>query len=267
MFHIDWDYSYLLFQIMQDGILVNTRNSEVKRLRNLRLEITSTPLISIRRTAWKNALREMEWFLSGSNNINNLHEKVHHWWEPWADEKGKILNNYGEQFRAFSGFNSCVDQIQYMIDTLKTSSNSRRNVITTWNTADMLDENTPITNCHGSLIQAFVENEAVHLTMYQRSADMILGVPHNFIQYWALLMYLAHSSGKEVGSLTWLGGDCHIYKPHYDMANKIEQEIKKHKYNTPQLVYTPTSDEFRASDFFLDRDYKSVIKSNLELIV
>lgn len=270
MFHIDWDYQWMIHQIMTDGEVVQGRNSEVKKLRNLSLEITSTPLISIRRTAWKNCLREMEWFLSGSNNINNLHGSVRHWWKPWADERGFVPNNYAVQLRNFHGKFNSVDQVQYLIESVKDEPTSRRNVITTWNTADMLNPNTLITNCHGSLIVADVDNDnKLHLTMIQRSADMMLGVPHNMLQYWAFLMYLAHQTGREVGSLHWQGVNCHIYKAHYDAANEISDKIKNtdKKIITPNLIYTPTSDEFKADDFSLDKEYEPVIKSSLELIV
>lgn len=271
---VDVQFAQMLQSIMLYGNEIETRNSKTKRLINQAARFESTPLISVRRTAWKNALREFEWFMSGSNNINDLHEKVRHWWEPWADESGFIHNNYSKQFRKFegSGFgpvknHHSVDQIEYMIETLKNHPNSRRNVITTWHTHDMLNPITPITNCHGSMIQVFVEpDNSVHLTMYQRSSDMVLGLPHNFIQYWAFLMYLAHQSGKKVGTFTWIGGDCHIYENHYDMTNKIITQAHSIK-DTPQLVYNPTSESFKADDFSLSSEYNPVIKENLKMTV
>lgn len=265
--HVDTLYKDLINNIIVDGSEVQTRNSITKRKFTMTVKFTSTPLISVRRTAWKNALREMEWFLSGSNNINDLHPKVRHWWKPWADVNGFLPNNYSRQFRDFYGISNSVDQIDYLVNTLKKHPFSRRSVITTWNTADMLDDNTPITNCHGSLIQLFVEpDDTVHMTMYQRSSDMLLGLPHNWIQYWALLMYLAERSNRKVGSFIWIGGDCHIYKDHYDIANKIikyASTITK----TPQLLYRPTSKEFKADDFILDAKYEPRIKESLKMAI
>lgn len=265
----DYQYLYLIDKILDEGERIQSRNSEVIRHTNLILTFKSTPLISIRKTAWKNALREMEWFLSGSNNIKDLHESVGKWWEPWANEKGYIFNNYSKQFRCFEGLNRDVDQIQYMIETLKHNPFSRRNVITTWNTADMTNPATPITNCHGTVIQAFVNNnDELSITMYQRSADILLGVPHNFIQYWAFLMYLAYKTNKKVGNFTWIGGDCHIYSDHIETAKNMLGTINTvQKFNTPELVYSPTNEEFRADDFTLDGKYKPIIKESLKMIV
>ena len=135
----------------------------------------STPLVSTRRTAWLNALREWEWFMSGSNDINNLHEKVHHWWQPWADKEGYINYNYSAQFRGAMGSALDtrgspieLDQIKYLQDAIKNHPYSRRSVITTWNAADMTALDCSITNCHGTVIQAFVEPEdnSLHLTIF-----------------------------------------------------------------------------------------------------
>lgn len=273
---VDAVFANILDDIMKNGEEVNTRNSITKRKLNLTATFNSTPLIGVRRTAWKNALREMEWFLSGSSNINDLHEKVRHWWEPWANESGFIHNNYSKQFRQFDGTKhfggtripDSTDQIQYMIDTLKNHPYSRRNVITTWHTHDMVSPNTSITNCHGSLIMVNVSpnTNEVHLTMVQRSADMVLGVPHNFIQYWAFLLYLAYQSGRKVGSFTWLGNDCHIYQDHYQMVDKIVDQYPYVK-PTPNLIYNSSSSEFKADDFSLDTNYKPLIKESLKMTV
>lgn len=262
--------------ILTTGSELKTRNSVVKRKKNLLVTFNETPLVSIRRTAWKNALREMEWFLSGSCNINDLHPKVRHWWEPWANERGTIPNNYSEQFKNFAGIpyedglSDCqtTDQIEYMIQTLKNHPQSRRNVITTWNTTDMLSPETPITNCHGTVIQAFVEpdDDSVHLTMYQRSCDMVLGVPHNWIQYWALLEWISHQSGRNVGSFTWIGGDCHIYKDHYEMSDEIVNTDLSNA-SIPDLIYSPSENNFKANDFYLSDKYEPIIKKSVNMVV
>lgn len=270
MNHVDVAYLEMVEEIRDSGTQIESRNAKTFRLTNQMITFVKTPLITLRRTAWKNALREFEWFMSGSNDINDLHESVKHWWKPWANEKGKILNNYGEQLRTFSGYNSCVDQVQYMIDTLKNDPYSRRNVITTWNTADMIAPKTPITNCHGSLIMAAVDpNDTIKLTMVQRSCDMMLGVPHNWIQYWAFLLYLAHQSGRKVGSFTWIGHDCHLYPDHVDVIKDMRKayDENRHTYEIPELIYTPSSDEFKADDFRLSCDYKPLVKKSLKMTV
>lgn len=255
----------LLEEIVQDNVEINTRNSLTLRKRNLMTTFDKTPLISLRRTAWKNALREFEWFMSGSNDINDLHKNVRKWWKPWSNNLNKIPNNYSKQFRRFSGETNEVNQIEYLKDAIKNHPYSRRSLVTTWNTADMIHPDTPITNCHGSIIQTFVEpDNSLHLTMYQRSADMVLGVPHNFIQYWAFLQYLAHHGKREVGTFTWIGGDCHIYDNHIDMAKKI---IKLDVPKSPNLVYNSSNEEFLADDFSLDGEYAPIIKENLKMTI
>jgi thymidylate synthase len=270
-------YACLIDEALK-GAYIKTRNSNTFRVRNFQTTFETTPLICARRTAWKSALREMEWFLSGSNNINDLHPSVHKWWKPWANESGFIHNNYGKQLRSFDGagfgpvkVHNSVDQIQYMIDTLKNNPHSRRNVITTWHTHDMVSPNTPITNCHGTVIQAFVENGELHITMYQRSADIVLGLPHNWIQYWAFMMWMSVRTGLCAGTLTWIGGDCHIYEDHSELAGHISNVVFDYpnygKIVPVDLYYIPTSKEFKADDFSLSGDYNPVIKKSPKMIV
>lgn len=280
---VDHEYIRDLSSIVEYGSSIESRNATTKRMLNLSHTFFETPLVTVRRTAWKNALREFEWFLSGSNNIDDLHPKVHSWWKPWANDFGQVPNNYSNQFKNFSGQGENgrvreIDQVKYMIDTLKSDPGSRRNVITTWNTSEMTDSVTPITNCHGTVIQAFVEpaNDTIHLTMYQRSCDMVLGVPHNWIQYWAFLMYLAHKSGRKVGSFHWIGGDCHVYPDHIEAVEEMKKiyrqnssglQIQTPNYKIPNLVYNPTSEDFKADDFSLDGKYEPLMKKSLKMTV
>lgn len=261
-----------LIKFVLDGEEVFTRNSKVMRNLNFMVTFDKTPLVSLRRAGWQNSLREWEWFMSGSNNINDLDERVQKWWKPWASETGTIHNNYGSQFRAFEGYNEeqghtdYWDQIEGLIKGIKKHPMSRRNVITTWHTYDMNQSITPVTNCHGSLIQCFVDkSNKLHMTMVQRSADVIIGVPHNIFQYWAFLTWLAYRTDKKVGTFTWTGTDLHIYEEHYDLAQEILEATDEK--DIPELVYTPTSEEFKAEDFTLDRKYIPVIKKSAKMVV
>jgi thymidylate synthase len=263
---INLEYKQLINAVLNKGELIESRNSLTKRYTNLSVSFTETPLVTIRKTAWKNALREFEWFLSGSNNINDLHPAVHNWWSPWKDQDGIIKNNYSKQFTEFAGTTDKLNQIDYMENLLKTDPYSRRNVITTWNTTDMVNKETPITNCHGTVIQAFVKKDnTLDLTMYQRSADLILGVPHNWIQYWAFMHYLASRAGLKVGKFNWIGGDVHIYKDHWDVAQKIlDATINEVGAYT---AYTPTSDKFKANDFNIATSAEPVVTQVVRMIV
>lgn len=266
----DQKFLDLVETVLIKGHYMDTRNARVVRSTNHMVTFDSTPLVGLRRTAWKNALREWEWFMSGSNTIDDLHPSVHPWWEEWASDYGAIYGNYGRQLRLAEGLNEwdepdSIDQIQYLIDGIHSNPSSRRLVATTWHAYDMTRTYTPITNCHGTVIQFFVQpDNKLDMTMYQRSADLMLGVPHNWIQYWAFLQYMAHVTGKLVGSFTWIGGDVHVYNSHIEMAYKMlkyDQELPR----VPQMEYYPTSANFQADDFVLDAEYEPVFKDRLKM--
>lgn len=262
----DRRYMSLIYQILQSGQEVTTRNSKCLRLHTIPVTFNSTPLISLRRTAWKLALREWEWFMSGSSYIEDLHPSVRPWWEPWVNSEGSVVNNYSSQFRNFYGHECQVDSIQYMLDALKDHPYSRRNCITTWNTAEMANPKTPITNCHSSFIQWFVNpDNTADMTMYQRSADVICGLPHNWIQSWAFMLWACKRSGRKPGVFNWIGGDVHIYEQHLDLARRIVSATPQEE--RIELVYTPTSEEFLADDFSLSGEYKPVITEKAEMVV
>lgn len=265
---IDRQYLDLVESILVDGVDSKARNGLTRKIFHKTLTINSTPLISIRRTAWQHCLREFEWFLSGSSDIKDLDPSVRHWWKFWANSKGKVKNNYSKQFRKFEGTYSSIDQIRYLQKLLKKDNQSRRMVITTWNTADMAHPSTPITNCHGSLIVANVnpETNKLSLSVTQRSADVMVGLPHNLLQYWAFLLFLADHANLSVGTMYYTVEDAHIYEAHLNMAHRFTHTPIS-DVQTPRLIYSPSSDQFLASDFSTEGDYKPIIKESLPLIV
>lgn len=266
---IDLKYAALLDALLHDGESVTTRNDKVKRLFAYQMQLKTTPLISLRKTAWRSALREWQWFMSGSNRIEDLHPSVRKWWEPWVDADGKVPLNYSRQFRAFNGTYSQVDQVLLMLEGIKNHPFSRRNVLTTWNTADMVEKSCLITNCHHTITQAFVSaNNTLHLVTYQRSVDVICGLPHNLIQSWAFLLWLSHHGSRIPGSLTWIGGDVHLYEIHCDLAQRmINTNPRSDIAFPPELIYKPTNEEFLADDFSLDGEYKPLIEESAEMVV
>jgi thymidylate synthase len=228
------------------------------------IKFSTTPLIGLRKTCWKLALREWEWFMSGSNDIKNLHPSVTEWWKPWARED-KVYGNYSCQFRDFAGHGQTVDSIEIFIQGIKYNPYSRRNVITTWNTADMNNDKCPITNCHGTVIQALVSNDnTLTIKTYQRSADVICGVPHNWVQYWAFMLWVCHLTGREPGSLVWIGGDVHIYEQHISLAKEIYNQKTDIR---PKLIYSPSTLKFKADDFSLDGTYKYEINKKATMVI
>ena len=272
MSHIDKEYKKLI-QSTLAGTETDSRNGPiyVSTGNQIKLSKLDFPVVSLRKTAWKLALREMEWFLSGSTNINDLHESVHHWWEPWADAKGKIKHSYGAQFsRPGPGG---YTQLEAFILRLKNTPFSRRNLMTTWNSLDMASA--PIANCHGTVIQAIFKgtlesnSKGFELLMFQRSADVILGVPHNLVQYHALGQYLQHRTGHNFLGLTWVGGNCHLYKDHHEVARKINVFPPEEIRQVCALSYTkPDHTDFRADDFMITRDtYRPIFTDKPKMVV
>ena len=268
--HPDVAYAGLIHEAQQSGDRLKYRNGYRYRLICPdRLYFHHAPLVTLRKTSWKSALREWEWFMSGSNNINDLHPSVRHWWHPWADEYGYVRYNYSKQFRHYDGssFRPGFNQLAAFVDGIKTHPHSSRHLMTTWHAEEMYAKDCPITNCHGTDIQAFVTNGRLDLHMTQRSADLVCGVQHNWIQYWAFLLWLAHTTGNTPGAFVWSGNDVHLYEVHVPVAEKIvwyarTQDIIK----TPNLVYTPTSKVFKADDFRLDGDYSPLITESVEMV-
>lgn len=252
-------YACILKEILNNGDLVTTRNHRVYSSFNLpNVTFTTTPLVTLRKTAWKKALREMEWFLSGDSECP---KELLDWWKGQLDEDGYLTSGYGAQLRhsTFYDFrvdeHNSFDQIEFIQEALKNNPNSRRLLMTTWNAGEMANiteandnTNTP-TCCHSIIVQFFVRNGRLSMKSYQRSADMLLGVPHNWIQSWAMLLWFAHHAGLKVGSMTWMWGDAHIYDEpsHVDTAETMVSFYTG--MDEVKLVYTPTSEDFKASDF------------------
>jgi thymidylate synthase len=257
----DQEYRYLIYRIFNCGDELETRNHRVKSVIDYpQIIFTETPLVTVRRPAIKKAIGEMGWFLSGDPKCPEQHLD---WWEGQLNQQGEYLSGYGHQLRDFSGW---FDQIKFLLNGLKEHRGSRRLVATTWNPGEMAmiteineNPNTP-SCCHGSMIQCFVREGKLHMTQYQRSADVLLGVPHNWLQYWALLLYLAHWSNLEVGSLRWLFGDVHLYQEesHIECARQIIQAPIRFVDSTLKMCYNPILSlagdipEFKASDFTME---------------
>lgn len=259
-------YRELLIALYHCGDLLETRNGAVRSVIDYPpLVFHETPLVTWRKTAWKKALREMEWFLSGDALCPDA---LKDWWDGQLNPDGHYLGGYGEQLRHYESlfFSGGFDQIRYLLSGIIRHPESRRLVATTWNPPEMayitkINQNpkTP-TSCHGTLIQCHVRAGKLHMTQYQRSADVLLGVPHNWIQYWALLLYLAHWSGLEPGSLRWIFGDLHLYldPTHVECAEQfltldpLPAPARCTLRYQPSVVWTGAIPEFKASDFAME---------------
>lgn len=247
----DCHYHSLIEQVLNYGDLIETRNHQAYSLISSdTIVFVETPLVTVRKTAWKKALREMEWFLSGDPKCP---DELLDWWDGQLDEEGCYICGYGQQLREF-GYN-CFDQISHLINGIKEHPYSRRNVITTWNPDDMNSitefNNNPKTptTCHMTLNIYFVRHGKLHVRTTQRSADILLGVPHNWIQHWAFLLWLCNQTGLQPGMLMWQFGDLHLYDEpsHIEVADAITN-CDLIGRNPVELVYNGTGD-FKASDF------------------
>ncbi len=211
-----------------------------------------TPLVTVRKTAWKKALVEMEWFLTGNAACPT---EIMDWWDGQLNPQGLYRRGYAYQLRYFGGQ---FDQINHLLQSIRRYPYSRRHILTTWNPEDMskiaeINENphTPAT-CHTSFNQYFVRNGELHGKTYQRSADILLGVPHNWIQQWALLLWIAAQTGLKPGLLGWEAGDAHIYDDptHLDVARAMVDAPPRRVEPLPELVYHGGPDTaFFADDF------------------
>lgn len=269
----DYHYRNLIEQVIEYGDLIETRNHEAYSfISSDTIVFVETPLVTLRKTAWKKALREMEWFLSGDAKCP---EELLDWWDGQLDPAGKYLRGYGEQLRHWQGtgrWDDGFDQIQHLIEGIKEHPYSRRHVITTWNPLDMFrmtDLNcnlkTP-TTCHLSMSQYFVRDVKLSARTYHRSCDLLLGAIHNWLQHWGLLLWLAKQTSLEVGSLIYSFGDLHVYKEdsHLAVVDAILESgpcAYAHRVN-PKLVYTGSvGDEFKASDFELEGFIESPVST------
>ena len=174
------------------------------------------PLLTTKKIHWKSVVHELLWFLSGSTNVKYLQDNGVHIWDSWASEKGELGPVYGCQWRTWNfhiGVRS-VDQIQKLIDGIKKDPFSRRHIVTAWNPSEIADMALPPCHCFW---QVYVhQNGEMDLQLYQRSADIFLGVPFNIASYSLLLMMIAQVTGYRAGRFIHTMGDVHLYRNHVD---------------------------------------------------
>lgn len=259
-------YISLLQTIFSTGETLPGRNGDFRRCFTLPNTVfESTPLVTLRTTAWKKAIREMEWFLSGDPTCPT---ELLDWWAGQLNIHNSYRKGYGEQLRAFNG---CCDQISNLLEGMREHPFSRRHIITTWHPIDMLyivhannNLSTP-TTCHTTIAQFFISSAGmVSMHSYQRSADMLLGVPHNWIQSWALLLWVAAQVEGVADKMVWTFGDAHIYmeESHVSVARQLTacKDSRLTSSPPPRLHYTGRAgDEFKTTDFEMIGDIPSPV--------
>ena len=182
------------------------------------------PLVTTKKVHLKSIVHELIWFLQGSTNISYLKENGVSIWDEWADEKGDLGPVYGAQWRSWpDGNNGTIDQIQNLIQGIKTNPDSRRHIVSAWNPA-LVDE-MALPPCH-SLFQFYVANEELSCQLYQRSADIFLGVPFNIASYALLTHMVAHVCNLKAGKFVHTFGDAHLYLNHLERPDYNSKEIQ-----------------------------------------
>ena len=175
------------------------------------------PLVTTKRIHLPSVIHELLWFLSGDTNIKYLRENKVNIWNEWADENGELGPIYGAQWRHWQNADGeVIDQISEAMKLIKNSPDSRRILVSSWNVGEL--ESMALHPCH-AIFQFYVANGELSCQLYQRSADIFLGVPFNIASYALLTHMFAQQCNLEVGDFVWSGGDCHVYSNHFEQVN------------------------------------------------
>ena len=175
------------------------------------------PLVTTKKVHLKSIIHELLWFLRGSTNAHELQAEGVSIWDEWADAAGELGPVYGHQWRSWpSADGGHIDQMQNLIEEIQRNPNSRRLLVSAWNVADL--PRMALAPCH-LLFQFYVVDGELSCQLYQRSADVFLGVPFNIASYALLTMMLAQVCGLQAAEFIWTGGDCHLYANHVEQAD------------------------------------------------
>ena len=208
------------------------------------------PLLTTKKLHTKSIIHELLWFLAGDTNVKYLQDNGVRIWNEWADENGELGPVYGKQWRSWAGANGeTIDQIQNVLDQLKNNPDSRRMIVNAWNVAEV--DNMALPPCH-CLFQFYVADGKLSCQLYQRSADIFLGVPFNIASYALLSMMMAQVTGYEPGEFVHTLGDAHIYSNHLEQVNlQLTREPRK----LPKMNINPEVKDlfsFTFEDFTLE---------------
>jgi len=216
----------------------------------MRFDLTeSFPLLTTKRLHLRSIIYELLWFLQGETNIRYLKENGVSIWDEWADNNGELGPVYGYQWRSWpTADGRHIDQISQVIEQLKKTPDSRRMIVSAWNVADI--ENMALPPCH-ALFQFYVADGKLSCQLYQRSADIFLGVPFNIASYALLTLMVAQVTGLKPGEFIHTLGDAHLYLNH---LKQTEQQLAREPYPLPQMKLNPAVTsifDFKYEDFEL----------------
>lgn len=219
------------------------------------------PLLTTKRVHLRSIIHELLWFLKGDTNIRYLHDHKVSIWDEWADANGDLGPVYGHQWRSWDADNRSIDQIKEVIDTIRKNPDSRRMIVSAWNVGEI--EKMKLPPCH-LLFQFYVANGRLSCQLYQRSADIFLGVPFNIASYALLTMMIAQVTGLQPGEFIHTLGDAHIYQNHFE---QVHLQLSRSLKSLPRMVINPKVtdiNDFVFEDFVLEGyDPHPAIKANV----
>lgn len=205
------------------------------------------PLITTKKIHLKSIIHELLWFLDGETNVKPLQEKGVRIWNEWADENGELGPVYGAQWRSWQGADGqTIDQITQVVEDIKNKPDSRRLMVSAWNVAEI--ENMALPPCH-VMFQFYVAEGKLSCQLYQRSADIFLGVPFNIASYALLTMMIAQVCGLQAGDFVHTLGDTHLYSNHLEQAHL---QLTRDPYPLPNMKINPQVKDilsFKYEDF------------------
>ena len=227
-------YEDLLRDVLENGTEKGDRTGTGTRSvfgRQIRYDLSeSFPLLTTKKVFFKGVVGELLWFLRGDSNVRWLQDNGIRIWNEWADADGELGPVYGVQWRSWpTPDGGHVDQIAEALETLKQNPDSRRNLVSAWNVSEL--DQMALMPCH-LMFQLYVADGKLSMQVYQRSADMFLGVPFNIASYALLTHMFAQQASLEVGELIWTGGDCHIYNNHIE---QVREQLSRDAREYPQL--------------------------------
>ena len=207
------------------------------------------PMVTTKKVHLKSIIHELLWFINGDTNIKYLNENGVKIWDEWANENGDLGPVYGKQWRSWTTPNGkVIDQLKEVIETLKKSPDSRRIIISAWNVGELSEM--ALMPCH-ALFQFYVADNKLSCQLYQRSADVFLGVPFNIASYALLTMMIAQVCDLDLGDFIWTGGDTHIYSNHFE---QVQTQLAREPKPLPTMKINPDVKDifsFKFEDFAL----------------
>jgi len=250
-------YEDLLRDVLENGTRKSDRTGTGTTSvfgRQIRFDLSQGfPLVTTKRVHFKSIAYELLWFLRGESNVSWLRDNGVTIWDEWADAEGDLGPVYGVQWRSWpTPDGGHIDQLTQVIEQIQASPDSRRLIVSAWNPADIPDM--ALAPCH-ALFQFYVADGKLSCQLYQRSADLFLGVPFNIASYALLTMMIAEQVGLEPGDFIWTGGDCHIYDNHLD---QVREQLTRDAYPYPTLSFARNPEsvfDYEYEDFVVN-DYQ-----------